>query len=666
MEYDKEYQQVVEDLKGKKVDAIYEKGNSVLIAYKPESDGSKFLLTNTLEPYNFQDIEVDINPYNGQVSLYQFDGLYETDGEVNFIPNQFFLIKEFQKAVNSEDTKKIENVSLDTIIKVNNLESKNWLNRDKIDFDSKNLTITFPYDKSTSYEIGVYLTRNNTEEIHSSALKLVEQLNNDTRLSILDKAQIIDDYHLKYNINTESQVDMVKTEMEIMGTEKKLENNGLAIEEKEHFSIRDNEKKTETITMENSGTESSLCSDKGKNVDFFVTYENLIKSKIDEVWKDKNTQLVSLISLKNDGSSPNRFLYNKEGELTLFQEGQRADKYFGEISFQNFKDTLIDDIEKSVRLSSLRAMFTENSKLKNLDKEYDCIVPDGLLEQIAINSNDYYHVSKWDQEEANALYEEEKAKGRFYNDEETQLYAKDTPEKSVKELPIEEMKHYGIIDKENKPNAVLKAEDYQNFLNGSILTAHKGRDVMTYQLSEDKTQLNVQAFQLDKDIKSILTNAQKEVQYVREENLDVQKENPLNYGIKVFIAQKEEGDQVVKEYNLQKDIQKVTEFILEKKDEQESNRYFVELEKLKGFLQHKAEQYPELAKDINQDINIVNKEMDTVNSITQELNKDVGRTHIETDVNDYERYEQANDERQQTAQQQQVQEEERSRGGFRR
>ena len=59
----------------------------------------------------------------------------------------------------------------------------------------------------------------------------------------------------------------------------------------------------------------------------------------------------------------------------------------------------------------------------------------------------------------------------------------------------------------------------------------------------------------------------------------------------------------------------------EKKNPEEINQYKLELEKLKNFLQDKIDLYPEIAKKITNDLNIVSREIDSVNSITPDENK---------------------------------------------
>ena len=102
----------------------------------------------------------------------------------------------------------------------------------------------------------------------------------------------------------------------------------------------------------------------------------------------------------------------------------------------------------------------------------------------------------------------------------------------------------------------------------------------------------------------------------------------------------------------------------DKKDALEINRYKNELQKLKNFLLDKLEEYPEIAKEISNDLNIVTKEINTVNSIApdeKQISKG-GSSDVQLNVNDNDLYEDANRNREE---QEEIEEREKSRG-FRR
>ena len=95
------------------------------------------------------------------------------------------------------------------------------------------------------------------------------------------------------------------------------------------------------------------------------------------------------------------------------------------------------------------------------------------------------------------------------------------------------------------------------------------------------------------------------------------------------------------------------------------NRYKNELYKLKSFLLKKIDQYPEIAKRIKNDLNIVSKEINSVKSISRnekQITK-TGDSNIQLNVNDRDAYEDANRLREENEEQSEENEKKR---GFRR
>ena len=119
------------------------------------------------------------------------------------------------------------------------------------------------------------------------------------------------------------------------------------------------------------------------------------------------------------------------------------------------------------------------------------------------------------------------------------------------------------------------------------------------------------------------------------------------------------------EFDLIRNAMELTAIIVDKKDVVEINRYKVELQKLKNFLMDKIDQYPEIAKEIEKDINIVSREINTVNSISPD-EKQISKgqnSEVQLNVNDKDLYEDAN--RNRDEQKEELQEREKPRG-FRR
>lgn len=66
--------------------------------------------------------------------------------------------------------------------------------------------------------------------------------------------------------------------------------------------------------------------------------------------------------------------------------------------------------------------------------------------------------------------------------------------------------------------------------------------------------------------------------------------------------------------------------------------------KLKSFLQDKIDQFPEMAKEIAKDLNIVSKEIGTVDGISkkQHQSQEQNKSDIQLNVNDPDVYQDAN------------------------
>ena len=98
------------------------------------------------------------------------------------------------------------------------------------------------------------------------------------------------------------------------------------------------------------------------------------------------------------------------------------------------------------------------------------------------------------------------------------------------------------------------------------------------------------------------------------------------------------------EFDFIKDRTELTAIIADKRDTVEMNRYKNELYKLKNFLQDKIDQYPKIAKEITKDLNIVSKEINTINSISpdeRQISKGKN-SEVYLNVNDKDLYEDAN------------------------
>lgn len=267
-------------------------------------------------------------------------------------------------------------------------------------------------------------------------------------------------------------------------------------------------------------------------------------------------------------------------------------------------------------------------------------------------------------------------------------------------LPIEQLKTYGIMNEDNSFSKKLSSNDIKRFLEGAIIIADNNKDRVIFQLIENNSRLMVKQFHRDKAIKNLLEDSRNEIQYIKEypilspedidngnkfklkslgkdedllitsirrdengvptkiyftdingEEFNISFEEFKKNGydldssskmdaVKVFIY--DEKEENVREYDLLKNITEITKIVAETKKENEVNKYKVELQKLMSFIQDKIDKFPELGKQLTENINIVNNELQSVNSISTELNKKSDKTKIEYDVNDPDLYQDAN------------------------
>jgi hypothetical protein len=213
-------------------------------------------------------------------------------------------------------------------------------------------------------------------------------------------------------------------------------------------------------------------------------------------------------------------------------------------------------------------------------------------------------------------------------------------------LPTDELMKYGIINEDLSFSKKLNADDIQKFLRGYTIVADNDKNRATFQLTENNTKLKVIFLERDKSLSEILEKSKNEIQYSEafsKYNVnDSKNAAQLNWSKTAFIYDKETGR--VTEFDFIKNRTELTAIIADRKDTEEVNRYKNELQKLKNFLQDKIDQYPEIAKEITNDINIISTEIDTVNSINMD-DKQISKGNgddIQLNINDKDMFEDAN------------------------
>ena len=230
-------------------------------------------------------------------------------------------------------------------------------------------------------------------------------------------------------------------------------------------------------------------------------------------------------------------------------------------------------------------------------------------------------------------------------------------------LPTDELKKFGIINEDLSFSKKLNADDIQKFLQGYTIVADNDKNRATFQLTENNTQLKVIFLERDKSLSEILEKSKEKIQYSEtraQYNVqDNQHSAQLGFSKQAFVFDKETN--TVKELDFIKNAPELTKLVTERKNPEEISLYKLELEKLKSFLQNKIDLYPEIAKKITNDLNIVSREIDSVNSITRD-EKQIAKENnsdVQLNVNDRDLYEDVN--RNREKQEEQSEEQEKSR-----
>ena len=198
-------------------------------------------------------------------------------------------------------------------------------------------------------------------------------------------------------------------------------------------------------------------------------------------------------------------------------------------------------------------------------------------------------------------------------------------------LPTEDLKKFGIINEDLSFSKNLKADDIQKFLQGYTIVADNDKNRATFQLTDNNTKLKVIFLERDKSISKIIENSKERIEYSTIQNLSESTESKLSLEKKAFIYDRENN--IVSEFDLIRNARELTAIIADKKDVVEINRYKTELQKLKNFLMDKIDQYPEIAKEIEKDINIVSREINTVNRISRDEKQISKRKNSEVQLN---------------------------------
>ena len=212
-------------------------------------------------------------------------------------------------------------------------------------------------------------------------------------------------------------------------------------------------------------------------------------------------------------------------------------------------------------------------------------------------------------------------------------------------LPTEELKKFGIINEDLSFSKKLNADDIQKFLQGYTIVADNDKNRATFQLTDNNTKLKVIFLERDKSLSEILEKSKGKIQYSETKgqyNVNDNKHSvQLSFSKQAFVFDRETD--TIKELDFIKNATELTELVLERKNPNEISQYQLELEKLKSFLYDKMNQYPEIAKEITNYLNIVSKEFNTVNTLSEKQNHSQRqeKSDVQLNVNDPDLYEDA-------------------------
>lgn len=199
------------------------------------------------------------------------------------------------------------------------------------------------------------------------------------------------------------------------------------------------------------------------------------------------------------------------------------------------------------------------------------------------------------------------------------------------------LKNFGLTD----DNGVFRNEqNAKNFEKGEPLIAVIGR--YRHEVSKQPDgKLFVASEELDQNLRGIFEEAQRKpelIQYVQS-SVILSTEDANKFSVKAFMMGE---NKTIKEFDLLKHHRELLAEIDKKAEPAfERNKMYNALETLKGMLQFKMMEYPMLAKQLSDNINIVSEVMDITSPIvTQGASME---SEVRLDVNDPDLYQDANE-----------------------
>lgn len=234
---------------------------------------------------------------------------------------------------------------------------------------------------------------------------------------------------------------------------------------------------------------------------------------------------------------------------------------------------------------------------------------------------------------------------------------------SENNLPTEALKDFGIMNEDNSFHKKLTPEDIKNLLQGKTIVAENNTQKATFKLTDNFSNLEIKVSKNQRNLKEVLADKEMGIKFIpmKTESYNSKSEEFIEGKTTLAFVYDKEHDGYI-EYDLQKNPKEVTEKVIELDKKELAEHYKYELLKMREFLLQKISKFPEIAKEIKQNLNIVSNEINTVSTAfpSQSTSAKQNKGRVSLDVNDPDLYQDANLERER--QNEAIQEQDKTKG----